>query len=1346
MVDFMMISKRRTKEGVLEVYPKFIIKKSEDLMIRGSDFYAIWIEETGFWSLDEEDLIHLIDSELKHYIQGLPETDSKVKARYMWDAESGMIDVWHKYCQRQMRDHYHALDEKLIFSNTETTKKDYASKRLPYPLEKGSIDSYDELISVLYEDKERQKIEWSIGAVISGDSKTIQKFLVFYGESGSGKSTILNIMQQLFTGYYSTFDSRALGSSTNAFALEAFRSNPLVAIQHDGDLSRIEDNTRLNSLVSHEEITVNEKYKTSYTSKFNSFLFMGTNKPVKITDAKSGLIRRLIDVSPSGNKIIFKKYNDLVSKIRFELGAIAYHCLGVYESNKELYDEYIPTAMLSASNDFYNFILDSYSIFSAENSTTLTSSWEMYNAYCQEARVSYPLTKRVFKEELKNYFKNFEERHTTKDGVRFRSYYSEFRKEKFDEDIKTVSEEKQKVAEELYLETWLEFKEQPSIFNELAKDYPAQQANDYDVPSKKWDDVTTTLKDIDTSKTHYVQLPINHIVIDFDLKEDDLKSLEKNIVEASKWPKTYAELSKSGKGIHLHYIYTGKSPENLNRLYSDNIEVKVFTGKSSLQRKLTKCNDLEVDTLSSGLKKKKKKKKVINKTEIKSEQKLRELVIKNMKKEIHPNTKPSIDFIDKILDDAYNGTLSYDLSDLKPRLLTFAMRSTNNTTYCIKKVNNMKLTSKNEPVDVIVVDSDGQAPIVIFDVEVFPNLFLVNYKELGEGNKMYRLINPGPKEMETLLNYRLVGFNNRKYDNHILYSCLLGYTNSEIYNVSKRIINGDHSAFFGAAYNLSYTDIYDFSSNKQSLKKWEIEMGFSHKELGLPWDKPVPEEKWDMVSEYCDNDVLATEALFHHLEADWTARKILADLAEESVNATTNNLTAKIIFGDDVKKKDSFGNFLVAEEFEYRNMGDISKIHRYLGDPKDDFAFDVQDRPIFPGYKYEYGVSTYRDEIVGEGGYVFAIPGMYGNVALLDIASMHPTSAIEEYLFGEYTHNFEELVQARIFIKHKEYEAAKGLFNGKLRPYLDDAAMAKALSNALKIPINSVYGLTSAKFSNAFKDIRNVDNIVAKRGALFMINLKHAVQAKGYVVSHIKTDSIKIPDADMEIIEFIMEFGKEYGYTFEHEATYNKMLLANKADYIARYADVETCKSLYGYIPGDNVHKENEWVAVGAMFQVPYVFKTLFSKEDIVFGDLCQSMNTKTAFYLDMNEFMEGEDPHCYIFVGKAGAFTPVKPNTGGGLLVRKQNPEVWEKAKDSEKGVYIDKDTGERMKFAMASGATGYRWRESEQVQLLKIEDDIDKTYYESKVEEVKNTIAQLTNFDWFISDQKYVELPFDM
>ena len=194
------------------------------------------------------------------------------------------------------------LDENVIFANTKTRKEDYASKKLSYNIESGDISAYDKLISTLYSPEERHKIEWAIGAIVTGDSKYIQKFMVFYGAAGTGKSTILNIIQELFEGYYSVFDAKALGSSNNSFALEAFKSNPLIAIQHDGDLSRIEDNTRLNSLVSHEMMTVNEKFKSTYTNQFKCFLFMGTNKPVKITDAKSGLIRRLIDVSPTGNK------------------------------------------------------------------------------------------------------------------------------------------------------------------------------------------------------------------------------------------------------------------------------------------------------------------------------------------------------------------------------------------------------------------------------------------------------------------------------------------------------------------------------------------------------------------------------------------------------------------------------------------------------------------------------------------------------------------------------------------------------------------------------------------------------------------------------------------------------------------------------------------------------------------------------------------------------------------------------------------------------------------------------------------------------------------------------------
>ena len=59
----------------------------------------------------------------------------------------------------------------------------------------------------------------------------------------------------------------------------------------------------------------------------------------------------------------------------------------------------------------------------------------------------------------------------------------------------------------------------------------------------------------------------------------------------------------------------------------------------------------------------------------------------------------------------------------------------------------------------------------------------------------------------------------------------------------------------------------DFASagNKKSLKKLEIEMGIHHQELGLPWDKPVPEKLTMEAVEYCKNDVIATKTFFDSL-------------------------------------------------------------------------------------------------------------------------------------------------------------------------------------------------------------------------------------------------------------------------------------------------------------------------------------------------------------------------------------------------------------------------------------------------------------------------------------------------
>ena len=228
-------------------------------------------------------------------------------------------------------------------------------------------------------------------------------------------------------------------------------------------------------------------------------------------------------------------------------------------------------------------------------------------------------------------------------------------------------------------------------------------------------------------------------------------------------------------------------------------------------------------------------------------------------------------------------------------------------------------------------------------------------------------------------------------------------------------------------------------------------------------------------------------------------------------------------------------------------------------------------------------------------------------------------------------------------------------------------------------------------------------------------------------------------------MDFVIRFGKEYGYLFETEANFEKFCLVNDAVYVAKFKDGKHA---------------GEWTATGTQFQVPYLFKKLFSKEPIEFKDMCETKSVASALYLDMNENLpdvsedeaeleklrkkwpdeNGEYPldyddiveelgseiakgHNYIFIGKVGQFCPIKPGCGGGLLMRET-----ENKKTGEKG------------YAAASGSKGYRWLESEMVRELGKEESIDLSYYDNMVTEAVKTIGQYGDFEWFVSDDPYI------
>lgn len=951
-MDQVVIRAKSSNKSTMVIYADPKARGYHDLLIKGGQFYAVYDPVSKFWKKGLDDLSELIDNDLASFAETYsPPGSEKVVVEYMNSMSNG---AWNRYLTQMkgLSDDKILLDQKVMFANDDVKREDYASFKESYSLEDSPTPFYDKLMSTIYDEDQRRKLEWGIGLLVDGnDLDKVQKFFVICGDPGTGKSTVLNIIQELFDGYISYFNAKELGQGYT-FATDVFKNAPLIAIQTDGDLSNIRDNTVINQISGHEEIIINEKGVKRYAIKTKTMMFMATNKAVQITDSRSGIIRRLIDVYPTGNTLNSSEYFDCMDHIKYELGGIAKHCLDVYKSMGPMaYSGYVAKEMVARTNDIYAFLSSQLDRIEHEKSLDGDQLWRDFKGWCDDANVTITLKKQDFISELESYFKNVTKpvvhgRRTTRNNI-----FSEFKWNKF------VSDGDRSESKPIEIKVKpLVLDKTKSYFDKIAADYLAQYAanNDIGNPQKPWTMVHTTLKDIDTSKLHWVQVPENHIVLDFDIRGDDgEKSLEKNLEAAAKYPPTYAELSKSGKGVHLHYIYDG-DPTKLKPLIDVNIECKVYKGKSALRRKLTFCNDLPIAHISSGLPLKGEKS-MINEQTIKDEKHLRRLIINNCKKMYMPGTKPSIDFICKLLDEAYDSEMPYNVEDMKPMVTKFAEGSTHQKDYCLRVVSNMKWRSdiKQAPAVPDPDEKEDKRPITFYDTEVFPNLFMICYKDEGDEKEhpVKTLINPKPEDVRALCRTKLVGFNNRKYDNHILYAWgWLNYTNDGLYRLSQDIVNGKRNALFPNAFNLSYTDIYDFSAKKQGLKKWEIELGIDHHELGMRWDEPVPKEKWDLVKSYCEDDVRATEAVFNHLHEDFVARQGLANLSGLTVNDSTNQHVTRIVFGDVKHPQNEFPWPDLHKEFPgytFDKFADREHKSKYLGE-----------YPSEGGYVYVYGMGN----------------------------------------------------------------------------------------------------------------------------------------------------------------------------------------------------------------------------------------------------------------------------------------------------------------------------------------------------------------------------------------------------
>lgn len=1354
MYDFLKVEKSWDNKKQRYVYsPSFVIRSAcKDLMVRGGKFYALYNPETGLWETKDPRAIELIDEQVYQYVyekegeQNMSDSEHGPFIRRIADQRTGLVRNWHNFCENDYKGEWKPLNQKVIFSNQEAKRSDMASVKLDYPLQEGPTPYYDTICSKLYLPSEQEKWEWFVGSIIAHDQKSLQKMLVFYGEPGTGKSTIIGkvIAETIFNGFgygYATkFEANNLCGHGDNFGTQFLENDAVLAYDDDAEMQVITSKTTLNKIISHEAIEVNPKFARKFTVIPNCMLIVGSNEPVQLSP-NSGMNRRLIDVRPTGQKLAPDIYDECMEHLQFEKSGIAWRCYQTYKKlGKHHYDKYIAEDMLNRTSPFQNFVVENY--LQLKDGTSLAHAYDLYTSYAEMCRFKNVLVRHKFRDTLKLYYESYAD-----------SKFTGFKVERIG--LKPVGED-DAGSENLPGETnqekpsnhWLIFDETSSLFDRAYQDCKAQYANEEGNPRQKWVNVTTTLKDLDTHKLHYVMTPGDLITLDFDIKgSDGSKSFEKNFVKAEKYPPTYAELSKSGAGIHLHYIWTGGDPDVLSRVIEDNVEVKVAKGNSALRRMVTKCNSLPISELSSGLPFKDEggKKKVLDWEGFKNERALRQFIINCLLKKHHGYTKPECDYMKKELDSAYAKGFTYDLRDMQPDILNFALCSSNKSEYCLDIVNHLHLCSKDveeaeAKANISQTDEEyDNAPIIFLDVEISPSAkqareagtkfpdyipddtpahFVIVWKYQGV-DEVTTMVDPKASEVEALFKYRIIAHNGINYDSKMCYAAANGYSAEELYNVSQMIISKDpvlnEKVKFFQAKKLFYADTYEYPVSKIGLKEWEIELGITHLEWDKPFEWPVPNSQLNDYVNYCTNDVVSLEAVFNATHTDFIAKEMLAELAGGSMIDTTNSLSTKFVMGDSDHLELVYTDFTTGKQYEDGVPFELKPITQAEYEALGDDWSGVEPKNInhFPGYHFvlmDDGKchNMFRGIDMGRGGYVYNNEGMYGRAITKDSASHHPSSIEQLNLFGKQTSRYSQLKQARYAIKHKDYDKVRKMFDGKLAKYLDDPSNAKTLSNALKLVLNAFYGMTSSQH-NWFKakDPRNVNNIVALRGAMVLKIIQDEVEARGFTVIHIKTDSIKIADPTDDILKFVDDLGAKYGYKFDIEHTWNRICLVDKAQFIG----------LHDY---DDPESPYEWDATGAKFQVPYIYKTLFSHEEITLNDFKEKIKSTTGtLHLVYNE---GTDYEVDEYIGKCSQFTPVKQGNGAHLY----------RVKDGKRYAVansINKDTGEK-----------YEWVESNSIDETN-SDIINRDFYIRKLNDAIKELSKWGDVDEFMNVDSIVK-----
>lgn len=457
----------------------------------------------------------------------------------------------------------------------------------------------------------------------------------------------------------------------------------------------------------------------------------------------------------------------------------------------------------------------------------------------------------------------------------------------------------------------------------------------------------------------------------------------------------------------------------------------------------------------------------------------------------------------------------------------------------------------------------------VFDIEVYPNCFILVARFLGDEKASYKkfVLHESRDDYNLLLEFlktkpTLIGFNSLSYDGQIIehiYQSISRKSTKDIYEFSEKVINGRKENEFNLPYSdwdLSFAHVdlfkinhFDNANKRTSLKWLEFSMRSPKmQDLPIPIGSEIAKSSVDKLLSYCKNDVDNTTDFFYKCLPMIELRN---DLISKYQNHRIMNMSDSSI-GEFVFKKALLESGLNKKKLE--NITKRSSIavadcildyvcfqSEEFNNVLNTFKSIIVDDPWENGLKGVHQQTAIFDEMqfdFGTGGLHAAYkPGVYKSddeevIVTIDVVSFYPFLSIVNNFYPEHLGDIFCRIYKDLFDERKKHP------KGSSENY------------ALKIALNGVYGKSNSKFSVVYDPQFTLK--ITINGQLLLTMLAEELSSLGRLLL-CNTDGleIKIPRSKLEEMYRICDAWESLtGLSLEYD-TYRVMAIRDVNNYIA---------------------------------------------------------------------------------------------------------------------------------------------------------------------------------------------------